>query len=145
MRRVHAWLLQWLPPCTACRVDIAFLHNDAESISAVCRALYHCNYCHKDISNEVRIKCADCQDFDLCLDCFAVGVEVTPHKNTHRCVCVGQWLVSQDAEGGSCRLHGVQHMRQQAALGMVLSGAAGRVSNIEWRAGQQLEQSRYKG
>ena len=47
-------------------------------------ALYHCNYCHRDISNEVRVKCADCADFDLCLDCFSVGAEVSPHQNAHR-------------------------------------------------------------
>ena len=48
-----------------------------------CRALYHCNYCSKDISNVARIKCAVCPDFDLCLECFSVGVEITPHKNDH--------------------------------------------------------------
>ena len=31
----------------------------------------------------MRIKCAECPDFDLCLDCFAVGVEITPHKSGH--------------------------------------------------------------
>jgi hypothetical protein len=65
--------------CTPC--SIHFMHASRPPLP---RALYHCNYCHTDISNEVRIKCADCQDFDLCLDCFAVGVEVTPHRNTHR-------------------------------------------------------------
>ena len=49
----------------------------------VCRGLYHCNYCQKDITGVVRIKCAVCQDFDLCLDCFSVGVEIDPHKNHH--------------------------------------------------------------
>ena len=48
-----------------------------------CRALFHCNYCARDISATVRIKCAECPDFDLCLDCFAVGVEITPHKSGH--------------------------------------------------------------
>ena len=38
--------------------------------TACCRALYHCNYCDKDISASVRIKCAVCADFDLCLECF---------------------------------------------------------------------------
>ncbi|KAJ6873945.1 hypothetical protein NC651_032709 [Populus alba x Populus x berolinensis] len=46
-------------------------------------ALYHCNYCHKDISGMVRIKCAMCPDFDLCIECFSVGAEVTPHKGNH--------------------------------------------------------------
>ncbi|KAG8365342.1 hypothetical protein BUALT_Bualt18G0094700 [Buddleja alternifolia] len=47
------------------------------------RALYHCNYCNKDISGRVRIKCAVCSDFDLCLECFSVGAEVYPHKSGH--------------------------------------------------------------
>ncbi|KAI8469008.1 MAG: hypothetical protein J3K34DRAFT_514672 [Monoraphidium minutum] len=64
------------------RSSVETAYNKAQQENK--RALYHCNYCHRDISNEVRIKCADCQDFDLCLGCFAVGVEVTPHKNTHR-------------------------------------------------------------
>ncbi len=51
--------------------------------ATLCRALYHCNYCQKDISNVPRIKCAECKDFDLCLECFSVGVEIKPHKNTH--------------------------------------------------------------
>eukprot|EP00884_Botryococcus_braunii_P017869 jgi/Botrbrau1/4766/Bobra.0137s0038.1 len=37
------------------------------------RAQYHCNYCSRDISNVVRIKCAVCTDFDLCVDCFRAG------------------------------------------------------------------------
>eukprot|EP01006_Ploeotia_vitrea_P041768 TRINITY_DN66571_c6_g1_i2.p1 TRINITY_DN66571_c6_g1~~TRINITY_DN66571_c6_g1_i2.p1 ORF type:complete len:719 (+),score=379.88 TRINITY_DN66571_c6_g1_i2:58-2214(+) len=47
-------------------------------------AQYHCDYCRKDISSEVRIRCAECSDFDLCLECFSVGVEVFPHKNWHK-------------------------------------------------------------
>ena len=46
-------------------------------------ALYHCNYCSKDISNTFRIKCAVCLDFDLCMECFHVGAQVTPHRKTH--------------------------------------------------------------
>lgn len=45
--------------------------------------LYHCNYCRKDISNVIRIKCAQCADFDLCVECFSVGVELGAHKNYH--------------------------------------------------------------
>ncbi|XP_052207012.1 transcriptional adapter ADA2-like isoform X5 [Diospyros lotus] len=47
------------------------------------KALYHCNYCNKDISGKIRIKCVLCPDFDLCLECFSVGAEVTPHKSNH--------------------------------------------------------------
>ncbi|XP_059438871.1 transcriptional adapter ADA2b-like isoform X2 [Corylus avellana] len=47
------------------------------------RALYHCNYCNKDITGKIRIKCVVCPDFDLCIECFSVGAEVTPHKNNH--------------------------------------------------------------
>ncbi|XP_065012596.1 transcriptional adapter ADA2-like isoform X1 [Musa acuminata AAA Group] len=47
------------------------------------KALYHCNYCNKDISGKIRIKCTKCADFDLCVECFSVGAEVTPHKSNH--------------------------------------------------------------
>ncbi|KAL7600596.1 transcriptional adapter ADA2 [Lactuca sativa] len=47
------------------------------------KALYHCNYCNKDISGKIRIKCACCSDFDLCVECFSVGAEVHPHKSNH--------------------------------------------------------------
>ena len=35
------------------------------------RGVYECDYCHSDISQLPRIRCAICPDFDLCLDCFA--------------------------------------------------------------------------
>ena len=35
------------------------------------RGVYECDYCHADISQVPRIRCAVCPDFDLCLDCFA--------------------------------------------------------------------------
>ncbi|XVE85599.1 hypothetical protein DITRI_Ditri17bG0103300 [Diplodiscus trichospermus] len=47
------------------------------------KALYHCNYCNKDLSGMVRIKCAVCPDFDLCVECFSVGAEISPHKSNH--------------------------------------------------------------
>lgn len=45
--------------------------------------LYHCDSCHRDLSGALRIRCAVCADFDLCLDCFSVGAEVHPHRNDH--------------------------------------------------------------
>ncbi|EXB29530.1 Transcriptional adapter ADA2b [Morus notabilis] len=47
------------------------------------KALYHCNYCDKDITGKIRIKCFVCPDFDLCIECFSMGAEVTPHKSNH--------------------------------------------------------------
>ncbi|CAN1121087.1 Transcriptional adapter ADA2 [Linum perenne] len=46
-------------------------------------SIYHCNYCSKDISGVVRMKCAVCSDFDLCVECFCVGAELFPHKSIH--------------------------------------------------------------
>jgi transcriptional adapter 2-alpha len=50
---------------------------------AVGAKVFHCDYCHRDITNQVRIRCAECQEFDLCLDCFSVGAEIQAHKRTH--------------------------------------------------------------
>lgn len=47
------------------------------------KPLYHCNYCNKDITGKIRIKCTKCPDFDLCVECFSVGAEITPHKSNH--------------------------------------------------------------
>ena len=47
------------------------------------RALFSCVYCQKDISGVVRIKCAECAEMHLCVDCFSVGVEPHPHRACH--------------------------------------------------------------
>lgn len=61
-----------------------FLQNiTGPGLSEGKKALYHCNYCNKDISGKIRIKCACCSDFDLCIECFSVGAEVYPHKSNH--------------------------------------------------------------
>lgn len=36
-----------------------------------------------DISLGIRIRCAICKNFDLCCDCFIVGVETFTHKSSH--------------------------------------------------------------
>jgi Zinc finger, ZZ type/Myb-like DNA-binding domain len=38
--------------------------------SAKRRGVFECDYCHSDISQVPRIRCAECPDFDLCLECF---------------------------------------------------------------------------
>ncbi|KOB64452.1 Transcriptional adapter 2B [Operophtera brumata] len=45
-------------------------------------AKYNCTYCQEEISG-VRVKCAECPDFDICLQCFSVGAEIGQHKNDH--------------------------------------------------------------
>lgn len=45
---------------------------------------FHCDFCERDISRKIRIKCAECTDFDLCVQCFAAGVESQDHKKTHK-------------------------------------------------------------
>ncbi|XP_026760676.2 transcriptional adapter 2B isoform X2 [Galleria mellonella] len=45
-------------------------------------AKYNCNYCQEEI-NGIRIRCAECIDFDICLQCFSLGAEIGSHKNDH--------------------------------------------------------------
>ncbi|XP_044482244.1 uncharacterized protein LOC123208782 isoform X1 [Mangifera indica] len=44
---------------------------------------YYCDYCDKDITGRIRMRCAICPDFDLCVECFSVGAEVETHKSNH--------------------------------------------------------------
>jgi len=48
-------------------------------------AKFKCAACGEDIysQNTLRIRCAECQDLDLCLDCFASQVELGSHKSDH--------------------------------------------------------------
>ncbi|XP_073313030.1 transcriptional adapter ADA2b-like isoform X2 [Primulina huaijiensis] len=52
-------------------------------VDDVKKTFCNCSYCYKDISGKIRIKCAVCSDFYLCVECFSVGAEVQPHKNNH--------------------------------------------------------------
>ncbi|XP_076637946.1 transcriptional adapter 2B isoform X3 [Colletes latitarsis] len=45
-------------------------------------AKYNCTYCQEDITG-LRVRCVECPDFDLCLQCFSAGAEIGPHKNDH--------------------------------------------------------------
>ncbi|KAI8368125.1 uncharacterized protein BYT42DRAFT_585358 [Radiomyces spectabilis] len=46
---------------------------------------YHCDACSNDVTNTVRIRCADkdCPDFDLCVTCFCNAAEPVKHKSWH--------------------------------------------------------------
>ncbi|GJQ15397.1 hypothetical protein GpartN1_g7188.t1 [Galdieria partita] len=42
-----------------------------------------CDYCGVDITRTLYFRCAECPNFDLCLSCFSVGVEIYPHRSYH--------------------------------------------------------------
>ena len=42
-----------------------------------------CATCHRDISDEIYVKCARCPGFNQCLECFSVGAEAQTHLRTH--------------------------------------------------------------
>ncbi|XP_070181068.1 transcriptional adapter 2-beta-like [Littorina saxatilis] len=42
-----------------------------------------CGYCQRDITG-LLIRCVECTEFDLCLQCFSCGVESGPHKKEHK-------------------------------------------------------------
>ncbi len=44
---------------------------------------FHCNYCGRDLSLQIRARCAVCPDYDSCLDCFSVGASLSPHEPSH--------------------------------------------------------------
>jgi len=56
----------------ACSTTVGTGGNQTELIltSEQRMGIYECDYCHSDISQLPRIRCAVCPDFDLCLDCF---------------------------------------------------------------------------
>ncbi|POM80833.1 Transcriptional adapter 2-alpha, partial [Phytophthora palmivora] len=46
-----------------------------------------CLNCQKDLTRNIRITCAECLSqppFELCVECFAVGIELGEHKKSHR-------------------------------------------------------------
>ncbi|CAD7085198.1 unnamed protein product [Hermetia illucens] len=45
-------------------------------------AKYSCTNCQDDIPG-TRVHCAECPSFDLCLQCFASGAEIGPHRSDH--------------------------------------------------------------
>ena len=47
------------------------------------KVAYHCSACKRDTTLQLRIKCAECSNFELCGDCFSSGVTRHPHKSTH--------------------------------------------------------------
>ncbi|ODV80987.1 transcriptional adaptor 2 [Suhomyces tanzawaensis NRRL Y-17324] len=44
---------------------------------------FHCDVCSSDCTNRVRIQCAICADYDLCVPCFTSGQATGDHKPWH--------------------------------------------------------------
>ncbi|KAH3687094.1 hypothetical protein WICPIJ_001923 [Wickerhamomyces pijperi] len=44
---------------------------------------YHCDVCSSDCTNRVRISCAICPEYDLCVPCFSQGAYTANHKPYH--------------------------------------------------------------
>ncbi len=47
------------------------------------KTLYFCRYCKRDITQTCRIKCAVCENVELCTDCFCAGANFENHENSH--------------------------------------------------------------
>ncbi|CAI5734453.1 unnamed protein product [Peronospora destructor] len=46
-----------------------------------------CLNCHKNLARNIRVTCAECNVqplFELCVECFAVGIELGEHKKSHK-------------------------------------------------------------
>lgn len=43
---------------------------------------HYCDNCCADVT-DIRVKCAECINFDLCLQCFSCGAEIGRHRKTH--------------------------------------------------------------
>lgn len=44
---------------------------------------FHCDVCGQDCSNRVRVSCAECSEYDLCVPCFSSGASSGDHKPYH--------------------------------------------------------------
>ena len=57
--------------------------ENAEEPKKVILNIRICSVCHRDISNEIYVKCSRCADFNQCLECFSIGAEAQNHLKTH--------------------------------------------------------------
>lgn len=51
---------------------------------------FHCDNCGCDCTNLVRIRCAECPDYDLCIPCFSQGKSSGTHEPWHDYMIVEQ-------------------------------------------------------
>ncbi|OII72281.1 SANT domain- and SWIRM domain-containing protein [Cryptosporidium ubiquitum] len=51
---------------------------------------FRCDVCKKD-TWDYRIRCAECVEYDLCLDCFCQGKSSNDHKPNHKYIPIGRY------------------------------------------------------
>lgn len=83
---------------------------------------YECNACNMDLTDIVRIRCAVCDDVDLCADCFAEGKEFDGHNNDHDYRIVVRWGPSIRARRSGAVS---QHTGERDASARLTAGHAG--------------------
>jgi transcriptional adapter 2-alpha len=44
----------------------------------------HCDSCSRELTLKLIFKCAECPDYDLCIDCFCQGKQSQEHLNSHK-------------------------------------------------------------
>lgn len=64
-------------------VFLAFAALHKPDICHMSSNQFHCDVCGRDCSNSIRITCAECEEYDLCVSCFASGAATGDHKPYH--------------------------------------------------------------
>jgi len=103
------------------------------------RGVYECDYCHTDISQLPRIRCAVCPDFDLCLECFLTTDHTSANRSLKASMEARTAVHSLAASGGQ---HTQQHQGKQAPSAEASSAGDGAESAAggtslppSWQAG----------
>ncbi|TDH67846.1 hypothetical protein CCR75_006728 [Bremia lactucae] len=99
-----------------------------------------CLNCQKDLTRNIRITCAECHSqppFDLCVECFAVGIELGEHKRNHKYMvsdCLAFPIVFEPDTPDNATILPAPVGTNAAAL----PGAGNETVNIAWMADEEL-------
>lgn len=79
------------------------------------RAVYACAVCHSDLTGDLRVKCLDCHDYDLCLDCNLMGAISGRHLTNHRTSFINDnstltWLMDKAGEPSEALVRMIEGM-----------------------------------
>ncbi|KAL4151200.1 hypothetical protein PRNP1_008149 [Phytophthora ramorum] len=99
-----------------------------------------CLNCQKDLARNIRITCTECRPqppFELCVECFAVGVELGEHKQSHKYSvsdCLAFPIVHERQTAESAAAAPAAVGTNAAAIPTAISDAA----NAVWTADEEL-------